>query len=208
MNRPRGRRLGLSITAASPKSSPTAATVRSYDLETGKLIWQCGGQVSNPIPAPLVTEGVAYCMTGYRGNAAYAISLDAEGDVTNSDSVLWSRDDAAPYVASPVLYKGQLYFTKSLSNILTSVDAKTGETLIEQTRINGINRLYASPVAAADRIYITSREGTTVVIRHAERLEVLATNQLGETIDASPAIVDNEMFLRGEKHLFCLVEQE
>ncbi len=183
-------------------------TVRSYDLESGELIWQCGGQVSNPIPAPVVADGVVYCMTGYRGNAAYAISLDAKGDVTSSDSVLWSRDDAAPYVNSPVLYKGQLYFTKSLGNILTSVDATTGQTLIEQTRINGINRVYASPVAAADRVYITSREGTTVVIRHAQQLDVLATNQLGETFDASPAIVDNEMFLRGEKHLFCIVEQE
>lgn len=183
-------------------------TVRSYDLETGEQIWQCGGQVSNPIPTPVATDGVVYCMTGYRGNAAYAISLDAKGDVTNSSSVLWSRDDAAPYVTSPALYKGQLYFTKSLGNILTSVDGKTGEILIEQTRINGINKVYASPVAAADRIYITSREGTTVVIRHAKQLEVLATNQLGETIDASPAIVDNEMFLRGEKHLFCVVEAD
>ena len=103
-----------------------AHTARSYDLETGELIWSCGGQVSNPIPTPVVRDGVAFCMTGYRGNAAFAISLDAEGDATGTDSIHWSRDDAAPYVASPVLYKGHLYFTKSLGNILTSVNVNTG----------------------------------------------------------------------------------
>lgn len=182
-------------------------TVRSYDLESGDLIWTCGGQASNPVPTPLASRGVVYCLTGYRGNAAYAISLDARGDASSSDSIRWSRDDAAPYVSSPVLYQGRLYFTKSLGNILTSVDAENGATVIPQTRIDGIRRVYASPVAAADRIYITSRGGTTVVIRHAEQLEVLATNQLGETMDASPAIVGREMFLRGEKHLFCIVEE-
>ena len=182
--------------------------VRSYDLDSGELLWQCGGQASNPIPSPVRLGNTVYCMTGYRGNALYAISLDAQGDVTDSDKVRWSRRDAAPYVSSPTLYKGQLYYTKSRSNILTSVDAETGETIIDQQRINGLDSLYASPVAAADRIYFTSREGTTVVLRHGDDLEVLATNELGETIDASPAMVGDQMFLRGETHLFCIEETE
>jgi outer membrane protein assembly factor BamB len=88
-------------------------TVRSYDLATGKLIWECGGQVDNPIPSPVAQDDTVLCMTGYRGNAIYAIPLDAGGDITDSDKVAWQRNDAAPYVASPTLYKGQLYFTKS-----------------------------------------------------------------------------------------------
>lgn len=198
----------LIVTAGGRTQVVTNGTiVRSYDLDSGELIWECGGQVSNPIPSPVRLDNTVYCMTGYRGNAVYGISLDSQGDVTDTDEVRWSRHDAAPYVSSPTLYKGQLYYTKSRSNILTSVDAETGEVIIDQQRINGIDSLYASPVAAADRVYFTSREGTTVVLRHGDELEVLATNQLGETIDASPALVGDQMFLRGEKHLFCIEEE-
>ena len=178
--------------------------VRSYDLKTGSLIWQCGGQAMSPIPCPIVHDEVAYCMTGFLGNAVFAISLDSKGDVFDTDHVLWKRNDAAPYVASAVLYKNQLYYTKSLGNILTSVDAKTGNTIFEKKRIPGIRTIYASPVAAADRIYFTGRGGTTVVLKHGSEFEVIATNKLDDTLDASPVIVDDELFLRGEKHLYCV----
>ena len=72
--------------------------------------------------------------------------------------------------------------------------------------MNGLDTLYASLVAAAGRVYLSSREGTTVVLRAADKVDVIATNELGETIDASPAIVDNQMFIRGAKHLFCIEE--
>ena len=181
--------------------------VRSYDLTTGELIWECGGQVDNPIPSPVLQDGTVFCMTGYRGNAIYAIPLEATGDITDSDQVAWDRNDAAPYVASPTLYKGQLYFTKSRDGIVSSLDARTGDVLFGQKRLPSIRSVYASPVAAADRIYFTGRDGTTVVIRHGSTLEVLATNKLDEGIDASPAIVGNEMFLRGETHLYCLASR-
>jgi outer membrane protein assembly factor BamB len=180
--------------------------VRSYDLADGKLIWECGGQASNPIPSPIVQDGVAYCMTGYRGYAVYAIPLDAKGDVTDSDQIIWRRTDSGPYVSSAVLYGGQLYFTKGRDAILSSLDIKTGEPLIEQVRLPGLNTMYASPVAAAGRIYFTSREGATIVLKHGPKFEVLATNRLDEGIDASPAIVGKQMFLRGERRLYCIEE--
>ena len=62
---------------------------RSYDLATGAPLWQCGGQVDNPIPSPVARDGVVYCMTGYNGYAIAAIPLDAKGDVTNSDTLRW-----------------------------------------------------------------------------------------------------------------------
>lgn len=181
-------------------------TVRSYDLQTGNLIWSCGGQVSNPIPCPIRKDGTVFCMTGYRGNAVYAISLDGKGDVTDSDDVIWSRSDAAPYVSSAALYQGRIYLTKGRTGILSILDAETGRPIVNQHRLNGMDSLYASPVAAAGRVYFSSRDGTTVVIRAADAVEILATNQLGETIDASPAIVDNQLFIRGAKHLFCIEE--
>jgi outer membrane protein assembly factor BamB len=180
--------------------------VRGYDLTDGSLIWECGGQAYSPIPSPIVHDGIAYCMTGFLGNAVVAISLDSKGDVTGTDRVVWKRHDAAPYVPSAVLYKNRLYYNKSLSNIICAIDAASGETIFEKERISGIRDMYASPVAAADRVYFTGRDGTTVVIRHADQYEVLAKNKLDDIIDASPAIVDNEMFLRGEKYLYCIVE--
>ncbi len=178
--------------------------VRSYDLASGELIWECGGQVFNPIPSPVREGDTVICMTGYRGNAIYAIPLNASGDISDSDQIAWYRNDAAPYVSSPVLYKGTLYFTKSRGGVVSSVDAKTGEVVIGQQRLSDIRTSYASPVAAADRIYFTGRDGTTVVIEHGPELKVIAVNKLDEGIDASPAILGNEMYLRGESHLYCV----
>ena len=180
--------------------------VRSYDLADGELIWECGGQAANPIPSPLTTNGIVYCMTGYRGFAVYAIPLSATGDISDSDMIPWHRTDSGPYVSSPVLYKGVIYHSKDRNSIVSSLDAATGEPRINQKRLADIREIYASPVAAADRVYFTGREGTTVVISHSNELDVLATNKLDEGIDASPALVGNELYLRGEKHLYCIAE--
>lgn len=178
--------------------------VRSYALETGEELWQCGGQTLNPIPSPLAADGVAYCVSGYRGAAAYAIPLDVRGDVTDSDKILWSFNSSTPYVPSPILYGDQFYFTRANNGILTSVDKRNGTVRFGPARVSGIDNLYASPVAAAGRIYLVSREGTTVVLEHGPELKVLATNVLDEPIDASPVLVGNELILRSISHLYCI----
>lgn len=181
-----------------------ATTVRSYDLEKGDVLWSCGGQVSNPIPSPVRLDDFVVCMTGYRGNAIYAMPLDASGDISNSDKIRWRNNEAAPYVASPTLYKGQLYFTKERSGVVSSIDARTGKVLIPQARLPEIKDIYASPVAASDKIYFTSRDGITVVIRHGATLSDLAINNLGEPVDASPALVGNQIIIRGAENLYCI----
>lgn len=180
--------------------------VRSYDLATGDVIWQCGGQTLNTIPSPVTQNGVVYCMSSYRGAAAYAIPLDAKGDITDTGTILWRHERGTPYCPSPLLYKGRLYFTSGLSNPMTCLDAATGKPVFGTVRLPELDRIYASPVAAADRIYFTGRNGTTVVIKHADTFEVLAVNHLDEPIDASPAIVGRQMLLRGRRHLYCLEE--
>lgn len=180
---------------------------RGYDLATGKLLWECGGQHVNPIPSVVTKDGIVYCMTGYQGFAVYAIPLDARGDVTDTDRIVWKRTDAGPYVASPLLYDDLLYFTKDRSGILSIVNAKTGEPFVNQERLPGLNIVYASIVGAAGKVYVTGREGQTVVLRHGPKLEVLATNRLDEGIDASPVIVGRTLYLRGEKHLYCIEEK-
>ncbi|MEX1042927.1 MAG: PQQ-binding-like beta-propeller repeat protein [Pirellulaceae bacterium] len=183
--------------------------VRSYNLADGELLWECGGQATNPIPTPIHQDGVVYVMTGYRGYAVYAISLDSRGDVTNDDDkIIWSRTDAGPYIASPVLYEGNLYFTKARDGIVYSVNAKTGEPVFGPERMTGLGTLYASPVAADGKVYFTSRDGKTKVLQHGSEYQVLADNDLGEGVDASPALSGSQMFIRGEKHLFCLKQKE
>lgn len=178
--------------------------VRSYDLLTGELLWECGGQTVNPIPSPMHFDGLAICVSGFRGYAAYAIPLDAKGDITDSAKIAWQLNRGTPYVSSAVLLGDRLFFTKDRSGILSCVDARTGELRIQQKRMPALSDVYASPVSAVDRVYFSGRDGSVVVIDgKANELKVLATNELGEAIDASPAIVGDEMFIRSEKHLYC-----
>jgi outer membrane protein assembly factor BamB len=178
--------------------------VRSYDLTTGNVIWECGGQTLNAIPSPVTAGGVAYVMTGYRGAAAVAVPLDAKGDVTGTDKVIWHYERGTPYVPSPLLADGRLYFTMANNALLTILDAKTGKPILDRERLPGLNSLYASPMGAKDRIYLVGRDGTTLVLKRSDKLEVLATNRLGEGVDASPVAVGKQLFLRGEQHLFCI----
>jgi outer membrane protein assembly factor BamB len=179
-----------------------AKRVRSYDPATGKIIWECGGQTINVIPSPVRVDDLVVCVSGYRGAFAAGIPLASNGDVTGKTA--WQFDRGTPYVPSPVLAGGRLYFTQMNTGMLTCLDAKTGKVIFEKERLPGLTSLYASPVAAKDRIYFTGRDGTVVVIKRSDKLAVLATNRLGEGIDASPALVGKELFLRGEKHLYCI----
>jgi len=183
--------------------------VRSYDLANGNLIWECSGTTLNAVPSPVAAEGMVYVTAGFRGSALYAIRLaDAKGDLSNSAAMVWKYDQDTPYVPSPLLYDGKLYFLKVNTGILSCFNAKTGEPHYSRQRLEGIANIYASPVGAADRVYLVGRDGTTMVIKNSASFEVLATNKLNDGIDASPALVDNEMYLRGKKFLYCIVEAQ
>ena len=178
--------------------------VRSYDLSNGEIIWQCSGLTGNSIPAPVVDGDYVYCMTGYKGYSVIALPLSARGDISDSDKIKWSKDRGTPYVPSPVLYDGMLYFNQSNSAILTCLDSKTGDAIIDRKRLSGISNIYASPVAADGRIFITGRNGTTLVLKRAKDLEIIAINKLDERFDSSPALAGNQLFLRGNEYLYCV----
>jgi outer membrane protein assembly factor BamB len=143
-------------------------------------------------------------MSGYMGSVAYAIPLDAKGDLSGTDKVLWKVGKGTPYVPSPLLDGDRLYFTQANTPLLTCLDTRTGKPLIDRERLPALESLYASPVGAAGRLYFVGRDGTTVVLKRADRLEVLAVNRLDEPIDASPVIVGRQLLLRGHGHLYCL----
>lgn len=188
----------------------TSATnrVRSYGLDDGKLIWECGGMTRNCVPCPVSAHGLVYVMSGFRGAALLAISLDkASKDITGSDAVVWSHDKNTPYVPSPLLCSGKLYFLQSNSGILTCFDTETGKPLYTRQTLEGIKGVYASPVAAQGRVYLTGRNGVVQVIKLGPEYEVLATNSLDDSFSASPAIKEKELYLRGHKFLYCIAEQ-
>jgi outer membrane protein assembly factor BamB len=186
---------------------PGSNSVSSYDLETGKPVWQAPGLTLNVIPSPVSADGMVYATSGFRGNALRAVRLaDARGTVADGAGLAWSYDRDTPYVPSPLLYRGGLYFLKSNSGILTKLDAKTGTPSYAQQRLDAVPNVYASPVAADGRIYIVGREGTTVVLAAGPELKVLATNTLDDHFDASPALVDREIYLRGQKRLYRISE--
>lgn len=189
------------ITAAS-------AMVRSYDLDTGDVIWECGGLTGNVTPCPVLYDNHVICMSGYQGYAAMAIPLDQTGDLTGSTKIRWKRERGTPYIPSPVLIDDQLYYTQSNQSILTCVDAASGEVHYGPVRLNGISNIYASLVGAQNRVYILGRGGTTLVINKGKEYDLLATNRLDDRFDASPAMVGNQLFLRGAKFLYCLAEQD
>ena len=180
--------------------------IRSYDLETGDVIWQCSGLTGNCTPCPQVDGDYVICMSGYKGYSAMAIPLTETGDISNSEKIRWSLSKGTPYVPSSVLYDGLLYFNQSNQAILRCVDSKSGEVLFGPQRITGISNIYASPVAANGRIYIVGRGGRTVVLRHSRDYEPIATNELNERFDASPAIAGQQIFLRGTNHLYCIAD--
>ncbi len=179
---------------------------RSYDLETGKLLWQGPGLTPNAIPTPVHHDGILYATSGFRGNALLAIRLDAaQGEISGAPGIAWSYHKDTPYVPSPLVYEGGLYFLKSNSAILTRLDAATGEKSFSE-RLPGANNVYASPVAADGRVYVFDRDGAAVVLEKGAAFKVLATNQLDDGFDASPALVGADIFVRGKKHLYRIAE--
>jgi outer membrane protein assembly factor BamB len=151
-------------------------------------------------------NGIAYIGSGFRGSFLGAFRLDGKGDIEGTDSVVWDTADDTPDIASPILSDGRLYFYKGKTGILSCLEAATGKVLYGPARIPGVSSTYASPVAAGGHVYLTDRSGTITVIKDAPTLEVVATSSVGEGVDATPAPVGNELFIRGERHLFCVAE--
>jgi outer membrane protein assembly factor BamB len=181
--------------------------IQSYDLETGEVVWHTAGLTMNPIPSPVAADGMAILMSGFRGNSLKAIRLsEAKGDITGTSAIAWTYERDTPYVPSPLLYDGLLYMLKSNNGILSVFDAKTGAPHYLTQRLDAVPNVFASPVGAAGRVYIPGREGDTLVLKHGPAFEVLAVNALDDGFDASPALVDGEIYLRGYRNLYCIAQ--
>ncbi len=182
--------------------------MRGYDLGTGRVLWECGGLSSNIVASPVYSDGMVFAGSSYEKQSLLALRLEgARGDITGTNRVAWTRNRGTPYVPSPLLYGDSLYYLGHYQGILSRVNARTGKDDPGPFRLAGLQDVYASPVAAAGRIYITDRDGTTLVISHAAKLKVLAENRLDDRVNASASIAGRELFIRGERYLFCIAEK-
>ena len=141
-------------------------------------------------------------------STAFALKPGGSGDVSESH-LIWKQTKGLPYIASAIVYRGRYFMVKD-GGIVTAYDAKTGKE-IYQERLGAPGSYYASPVAADGRIYFTSlQDGTITVLKGgSDTFEVAAKNpKLGERIAATPAIADNALFVRTDKHLYAFAEKE
>jgi len=144
------------------------------------------------------------CVSGYGGAAAVSVPLGSTGDLGDKGKVNWRYASGAPYVPSPALLGESLFFTAANDSLLTVLNAKNGKAVIAKERLPQAKGFYASPITAAGRVYFVDRTGTAVVLKAGDTLDVLAVNQLDDQLDASPVAVGKELYLRGDKHLYCI----
>ena len=142
-------------------------------------------------------------------NTAFAVKAGGSGDVTNSH-VLWKKTRGLPYVPSGIVYRGQYVLVKD-GGLVTAYDAKTGKDVYLHKRAAAHGRYYASPVAANGNIYfVTLDDGAVTVLKAgADKPEVVAENTpLGERTAATPAIADDTLYVRTEKHLYAFARMK
>ena len=180
--------------------------VRGYDVESGKVLWECAGLGGNVIPAPVYHNGIVYVMSGFRNPNLMAIRLGREGDLTGTDAIVWSQNRGASYTPSPVLHDNKLYVLTD-QGMLSCFNAATGEPYYHQVRLPKSYNFKASPVAANGKLYLATEDSDVVVVKMGETFEVLATNTLPEQVFiASPVIVGGEIFLRSQNNIYCIAE--
>jgi outer membrane protein assembly factor BamB len=173
--------------------------IDAYDPATGKHLWYTGEPNRFPIPVPSSENGILYASRGYRSGPFMAIRLGGKGDIT-STHVQWSVPTGAPYISSLVLYQGLIYMAND-AGVASCFDAKTGEK-VWQARTEGI--FSASPVAGDGKVYLVSETGEIIVLKAGREYAVLARNDLGERLVASPAISGGQLFVRTDGFIFCL----
>ena len=124
----------------------------------------------------------------------------------NTPTLIWRENNSIPEVPSPLLYKGRLYLVRN-GGVATCIDAASGK-VIYRARTGAPGPYFASPIAAAGRVYLVSGEGVVTVIQgDRDRLEVLARNELGEDIVATPAIVGTVIYIRTLRNLYAFGER-
>lgn len=178
--------------------SPGSACAFSYDPLTGKELWHTRFDGYTPAARPVFGNGLAYIVSG-RGKARLAaMRVDGTGDVTDSHQAWKFEGPELPTEPSPILVDDLLYLLNN-SGTVTCLDAKSGK-MVWSERIGG--NYVASPIYADGRLYFSSTQGKTNILKAGKTFEVLATNELADGFMASPAVTGNALILRTKTHLY------
>jgi outer membrane protein assembly factor BamB len=179
-------------------------TVRGYDFETGRQLWEAAGLGENSIPQPVQHNDLVFAMSGHTIKMLMAIRLGRTGTLTGTDGIAWSTARGASYTPSPLLHDGRLYVVSD-NGLVSCFDAATGKPYYQQARLPKPYSFKASPVGAAGKVYLATEEGDVVVMRMGDRPDVLATNTFdNQSFIASPVIIDGTLYLRSRTHLFAI----
>jgi outer membrane protein assembly factor BamB len=171
--------------------------LRSYELVTGKQLWQVACTTGWVTPSPVFAAGMLFVASGKSGPVAALRPTDEDGAAAE---IAWKIEAAGPYVCSPIVYGDYLYI-HSEAGVLSCYEAANGRQVYRQ-RLPG--KFTASAVAGDGKLYFTNEEGTTYVVAVGAIFKLLATNPLEEYSLASPAISGRRLFLRTEQHLYCI----
>jgi outer membrane protein assembly factor BamB len=188
---------------------------RSYDPATGDLLWELGGMSPGANATPTANDELLFVGTGgpFGDSPLYAVKAGAKGDVTlkpNEESnagVAWSRKQAGPTMASPLVYDGYLYIVSQYGGFLTCFEAATGKPAYPKQRLSQAKGFTSSPWAYDGKIFCLDEEGQAFIIQAGSEFKLLGKNTIDEMFMASPAISGGALFLRGIDHLYCVVKK-
>lgn len=186
-----------------------------HNTTDGQLTWSCGN--FNPdgnklwpaIATPVLVGDMAIIAYGRNDRGVprlHGIRLTGSGDVTATNHV-WKRDDVGTFVPTPVVYQGRVILVRDRGEV-ACLDPATGKTIWEGAFPKHRTNYYASPLIAGDKLYAPREDGTVFVAGVAgDKFELLAENQMGESVIGSPVPLANRLLLRGETHLFCIAPE-
>lgn len=177
--------------------------VTAYDPDTGKELWRCDGNSFEVIPTPVVGHGLVFASSG-RVGPTLAIRPGGTGNVTRTH-IAWVSPRGSPFVPSPLVQGDYLYTVNDMQSIATCFEAATGK-LMWQGRLGVAQRegFSASPVAVDGKVFFTNDHGETFVLRAGPKFELLHTNRIGESVLASPALVDGRWYIRTDRNVFAI----
>jgi hypothetical protein len=176
----------------------------AYDPATGKQLWIAKGVGPTIYTTPIWGEEMLVASSSGPGGAtAIAVKAGGKGELSESDR-LWRLERAKSAIGSGVIYQGHLY-NISQDGMAQCLDAKTGKTIWEE-RLKGPSTRsssWSSILVSDGKLYIPNQSGDIFVLRAAPTFEILATNSVGESMNASLAAADGNLFVRTEKSLWC-----
>ena len=177
--------------------------VKAYDPETGREFWTVRGNTVEVIPTPVVGHGLIFCSSGREG-PTLAIRPGGSGDVTDTN-IVWSIPKGSPFVPSPIVYGDYLYAVNDIKSTANCIEARSGR-ILRQEQVGRARRegFSASPVAVDGKVFFTNDEGETFVLKSGPDFHLLHVNRLGESVLASPALVDGRWYWRTVKHLLAI----